>query len=305
MVHRNALRLLKLVNSLLDFSRLEAGRVEAIYQPTDICSYTAELASSFRSAMERAGLHFHVQCPRGLEPIYLDRDMWEKIVLNLLSNAFKFTFKGGVSVTMESVDNSIRLQVSDTGIGVSEDELPHLFERFHRVEGAQGRTHEGTGIGLALVQELVKFHHGTITVASKEGTGTTFSVTIPKGKDHLPSERVEAARTLASSAIRADSYVEEALRWLPESIADNIPRGVQNSLQLAPAAPEPSELDAGGELIVLADDNADMRDYLRRLLSERYRVHAVSNGEQAVRAARELHADLVLRDVIMPGMRCV
>jgi PAS domain S-box-containing protein len=300
-VHRNALRLLKLVNSLLDFSRLEAGRVEAIYQPTDICSYTAELASSFRSAMERAGLHFHVQCPRGLEPIYLDRDMWEKIVLNLLSNAFKFTFKGGVSVTMESVDNSIRLQVSDTGIGVSEDELPHLFERFHRVEGAQGRTHEGTGIGLALVQELVKFHHGTITVASKEGTGTTFSVTIPKGKDHLPSERVEAARTLASSAIRADSYVEEALRWLPESIA-NIPRDVQNSHQLAPAAPEPSELDAGGELIVLADDNADMRDYLRRLLSERYRVHAVSNGEQAVRAARELHADLVLTDVIMPGM---
>ncbi|MGA9390586.1 MAG: ATP-binding protein [Candidatus Sulfotelmatobacter sp.] len=301
-VHRNALRLLKLVNSLLDFSRIEAGRVEAIYQPTDICSYTAELASTFRSAMERAGLQFHVQCPRGLEPIYIDRDMWEKIVLNLLSNAFKFTFAGSVSVSMESIDNSMRLQVSDTGIGISQDELPHLFERFHRVEGARGRTHEGTGIGLALVQELVKFHHGTITVASKEGSGTTFSVTIPKGKDHLPPDRVGAARTLASSAIRADSYVEEALRWLPESIVDNLPRDIQKLHQLASATPEPSELDAGGELIVLADDNADMRDYLRRLLSQRYRVHAVPNGEEAVRAARELHADLVLTDVIMPGL---
>ncbi len=302
-VHRNALRLLKLVNSLLDFSRIEAGRVEAIYQPTDLSSFTAELASSFRSAMDRAGLHFDVQCQPISELIYIDRDMWEKIVLNLLSNAFKFTFEGSVSVRLESLNDSVQLQISDTGIGIAEHELPRLFERFHRVEGARGRTHEGTGIGLALVQELVKLHHGTITASSKEGVGTTFSVTIPKGRNHLPPERVDAARTLASSAIRADSYVEEALRWLPESSTEPVAANeIRVSRPLAGSTTESSEFDSGGALIVLADDNADMRDYLRRLLGERYRVHSVSNGLAAVKAARELHADLVLTDVIMPGM---
>ena len=302
-VHRNSLRLLKLVNSLLDFSRIEAGRIEALYQPTDVCAFTAELASSFRSAMERAGLEFNVECAQGVEPIYLDRDMWEKIVLNLLSNAFKFTFEGSVSLKIESIDNFVRIHVSDTGVGISEEELPHMFERFHRVEGTRGRTHEGTGIGLALVQELVKLHQGTIVVTSKEGVGTTFTVTIPKGKEHLPSERIETARTLSSSAVRAESYVEEALRWLPESDSElaEIPR-IKESRGLAVPSSAPSELDTGGELIVLADDNADMRDYLRRLLGERYRVHAVSNGDDAVKAARELHPNLVLTDVIMPGL---
>ena len=302
-VHRNSLRLLKLVNSLLDFSRIEAGRVQAVYQPTDLGSFTAELASSFRSAMERAGLEFKVECPPGDEPIYIDRDMWEKIVLNLLSNAFKFTFEGSVTVRVESIDGFVRLQIADTGIGISEEEAGRLFERFHRVQGARGRTHEGTGIGLALVQELVKFHRGTIEVSSKEGKGTTFSVSIPKGKSHLPADRVEAARTLASSAIRADSYVEEALRWLPESERE-VPPSVRitGSRDLASPGREPSGLEAAGGLIVLADDNADMRDYLRRLLGERYRVHAVANGDEAVKAARTLKADLVLTDVIMPGL---
>ena len=162
MVHRNGLRLLKLVNSLLDFSRIEAGRLEAAYQPTDMASLTADLASSFRSTMERADLWLRIQCDPIPDPIYIDHDMWEKIVLNLLSNAFKFTFEGGVTVTLKSLDKCVELQVSDTGSGIPKQELPHLFERFHRVGGARGRTHEGTGIGLALVQELVKLHQGTL-----------------------------------------------------------------------------------------------------------------------------------------------
>jgi signal transduction histidine kinase len=211
-VHRNSLRLLKLVNSLLDFSRIEAGRMEAVFQPTDIAGLTGELASAFRSAMDRAGLQFEVQCNPVSEPVYLDRDMWEKVVLNLLSNAFKFTFEGKVSVLLKSLENSVQLQISDTGIGVPEEELPRLFQRFHRVEGARGRTQEGTGIGLALVHELVKIHHGNIQVTSTQGKGSTFTVTLPKGKGHLPEDRIWAARTMASSAIRADSYVEEAVR---------------------------------------------------------------------------------------------
>jgi signal transduction histidine kinase len=303
-LHRNSLRLLKLVNSLLDFSRIEAGRVEAVFQPTDISGLTSELASAFRSAMDRAGLQFEVQCNPVSEPVYLDRDMWEKIVLNLLSNAFKFTFEGKVSVSLKAFEDSVQLEISDTGIGVPEEELPRLFQRFHRVEGARGRTQEGTGIGLALVHELVKIHHGNISATSAEGKGSTFTVTLPKGKGHLPEDRIWAARTMASSAIRADSYVEEAVRWLPEESLENlVAHGDRaGSLNFDSMIPEAWERISAGELIVIADDNADMRDYLRRLLRERYRVHAVSNGEDAVKAARELNADLILTDVMMPGL---
>ncbi len=303
LIHRNGLRLLKLVNSLLDFSRIEAGRVEAVYQPTDISSFTAELASSFRSAMERAGLRYEVKCDPVAETVFLDRDMWEKIVLNLLSNAFKFTFEGQVSVTLKAEGHEVHLQISDTGIGVPKDEVPRLFERFHRVEGARGRTQEGTGIGLAMVHELVKIHQGSITVTSSPGKGTSFLVKMPTGSAHLPKDRVWANATTASTAVRAQSFVEEAVRWLPEDAPP---------LAHSSASPESSSLDnmipeawgriSEGDLIVVADDNADMRDYLRRLLRERYRVHTVSNGEDAVRAARELKADLILTDVMMPGL---
>jgi signal transduction histidine kinase len=304
LIHRNGLRLLKLVNSLLDFSRIEAGRVEAVYQPTDISGFTAELASSFRSAMERAGLHYEVKCDPVAETVYLDRDMWEKIVLNLLSNAFKFTFEGRVSVQLKAEGHEVHLQISDTGIGVPKDEVPRLFERFHRVEGARGRTQEGTGIGLAMVHELVKIHQGSITATSSPGKGTSFLVKMPIGSGHLPQDRVWANTTTASSAVRAQSFVEEAVRWLPEDAT-----ALTHS---ASASPESPSLDnmipeawgriSEGDLIVVADDNADMRDYLRRLLRERYRVHTVSNGEDAVRAARELKADLILTDVMMPGL---
>jgi len=228
--------------------------------------------------------------------------MWEKIVLNLLSNAFKFTFEGSVSLKIESIDNFVRIHVSDTGVGISEEELPHMFERFHRVEGTRGRTMKARNWARAGAR-VGETASGNDCVTSKEGVGTTFTVTIPKGKEHLPSERIETARTLSSSAVRAESYVEEALRWLPESDSElaEIPR-IKESRGLAVPSSAPSELDTGGELIVLADDNADMRDYLRRLLGERYRVHAVSNGDDAVKAARELHPNLVLTDVIMPGL---
>ena len=161
-LHRNALRLQKLVNTLLDFSRIEAGRVQASYEPTDLATLTAELASVFRSAVEKAGMRLIVDCEPLGEPVYVDRDMWEKVVLNLVSNAFKFTLEGEIEVSLSKVEDGARLVVRDTGTGISEEQLPHIFERFHRVEGARARTHEGTGIGLALVQELVRLHGGTV-----------------------------------------------------------------------------------------------------------------------------------------------
>jgi signal transduction histidine kinase len=169
--HRNGLRLLKLVNTLLDFSRIEAGRVQAVYEPTDLAGITAELASVFRSAIEKAGLRLMVDCPDLSEHAYVDREMWEKIVLNLVSNAFKFTFEGEIEVKLRQADDHVELTVRDTGTGIPAHELPKLFERFHRVAGAHGRTHEGSGIGLALVQELVKLHGGSVSVDSQYRKG--------------------------------------------------------------------------------------------------------------------------------------
>ena len=298
-IHRNGLRLLKLVNTLLDFSRIEAGRVHAVYQATDLASTTAELASVFRSAVERAGMKLIVRADPIGEPVFVDRDMWEKIVLNLLSNAFKFTFEGSITLSLHDHASSVELQVTDTGTGIPSNEIPRLFERFHRVEGARGRTFEGTGIGLALVQELAKLHGGTVAVESEYGVGTTFRVTIPKGKAHLPAEQIETSRSLVSTALRADSYVEEAMRWLPPDPgpSDDTIASVRKEREGALFA---RHVDGGR--ILLADDNADMRDYVRRLLEQHYDVTAVANGRQAVDLALSDPPDLILSDVMMPVM---
>jgi signal transduction histidine kinase len=296
---RNALRLQKLVNSLLDFSRIEAGRVQASYEPTDLAALTSDLASNFRSATERAGLELEVDCPPLAEPVYVDREMWEKIVLNLLSNAFKFTFRGTIAVRVRSEAGQAVLEVDDTGVGISEDELPHVFERFHRVEGVVGRTQEGSGIGLALVHELVRLHRGSVSVASELGRGTTFRVAVPLGTDHLPAGRIKVPRTLISTAIGARAFVEEALRWIPD--AGLIPQLPMLGEEEAAALADRFDAAAGARLL-LADDNADMRAYLRDLLSRSYQVEAVADGAQALEAARRQTPDLILSDVMMPRL---
>ena len=297
---RNALRLLRLVNSLLDFSRIEAGRTQAVYQPTDLAALTRDLASTFRSAMERAGLIFRVECAPLQEPVYVDREMWEKVVLNLLSNAFKFTLQGEVLVRLRREKAECVLEVIDTGVGVAADSLPRLFERFYRVEGAQGRTHEGSGIGLALVQELVNLHRGSIEAQSTLGKGSTFTVRIPFGTAHLPQASVVASTTDAATPSAAQSFVQEALRWLPDS------SNTVGTLRPAVDAVEPGEdrrfAATFGARIVLADDNADMRAYVRGLLTPLYAVEAVADGEAALEAARREAPDLVLSDVMMPRL---
>ena len=296
--HRNALRLLRLVNALLDFSRIEAGRVEARYEPTDLAALTADLASAFRSAVERAGLGFHVELTPLPEPIYVDHDMWEKIVLNLLSNALKFTFEGHVRVALQLTGEHAELSVSDTGAGIPQAELANVFKRFHRIATTRSRTHEGSGIGLALVSELVRLHGGTISVASELGAGTTFSVRIPRGNAHLPQERIGAPRHLTSTATGARAYVQEAERWLPAGSVDAL--GPSEEL-IGPPLPSDGQL-VDSARVLLADDNADMRDYVSRLLRARYRVQAVADGQQALKAARAHPPDLVLTDVMMPNL---
>jgi PAS domain S-box-containing protein len=287
LVHHNSLRLLKLVNTLLNFSRIEAGRIAAAYEPTDLALFTTELASVFRSAIERAGLQLIVDCPPLREPVYVDREMWEKIVLNLLSNAFKFTFEGAITVRLHSTDgNQALLQIQDTGTGIAPEHLPHLFERFYQVRGAQARTHEGSGIGLALVHELVRLQGGTIEVSSTVGEGTCFAIAIPFGTDHLPQERIHTARTQTSTAIDTTLYVEEAERWILPQTSEVL---------------ETSEVFAAAR-VLLIDDNADMRAYLTRILSEHVQVEAVADGATALAVAQERVPDLILSDVMMPGL---
>lgn len=296
-VHRNGLRLLKLVNMLLDFSRMESDRISASYQPTDLAAFTAELASVFRSAIEKANLRLVVDCPPLPEPVYVDRAMWEKIVLNLLSNAFKFTFTGEIRVSLRWGDGGdggdkggkgdggdrevmlissspsssssplVILEVHDTGVGIPASEIPRLFERFYQVKGAQGRTIEGSGIGLSLVQELVKLQGGTVQVSSMAGQGTCFTVAIPTGSAHLPPDRVGASPGVPSPSIGASPYVEEALWWLPEMDEMITPSANQEERSQVFSPSYSHTASSSANRVLLVDDNADMRDYVKRLLS--------------------------------------
>jgi signal transduction histidine kinase len=251
--HRNSLRLLKLVNSLLDFSRIEAGRVKASYEAIDLASFTADLASNFRSAMEAGGVQLEVECPDLAERVYVDRELWEKIVLNLLSNAYKFTLEGRVTLSLQSAGSQAILTVSDTGVGIPEQELPHIFERFHRVEGSQGRTYEGTGIGLALVEELVKLHGGSIQVTSRLGEGSTFEVRLPFGSAHLPQDRIYAHGQLPAgnpwTAVRAQAFTSEAVTWIT---------GTGLTGPIGTASQEAGREASQRPRVLLADDNSDM-----------------------------------------------
>ncbi len=293
LVHRNALRLLRLVNTLLDFSRIEANRVQALYEPVDLSAFTRDLASVFRSATEKAGLTLSVDCPRLSEPIYVDREMWEKILFNLLSNAFKFTFHGTISLILRERMDQVELSVSDTGTGIPAHELPNLFKRFHRVQGAHGRTYEGTGIGLALVEDLVKLHGGSVQVESQLGVGTTFRVAIPKGSQHLPAAQVSRAPAGAKGDVAARIFVEEALHWLPETDRNG------HSDRREKIDPSPGRRTGR---IVLADDNADMRQYIRNILAAEFEIEVFPDGAQALNAIRETTPDLVITDVMMPEL---
>ncbi|WP_013322624.1 ATP-binding protein [Gloeothece verrucosa] len=290
MAQRNVLRLQKLVNTFLEFSRLEAGRIRAFYQPTDLGTFTQELASVFRSAIEQSGMRLVVHCPPLPQPVYVDHQMWEKIVLNLLSNAFKFTFEGEIKVSLTWAGDRVKFEIQDTGIGIAEAEIPYLFDRFYRIQGAPSRTYEGSGIGLSLVQELVHLHGGTIEVNSIPAQGTCFRIYLPTGSRHLPPEQIGLACPFPATSPTTAVFVEEALSWLPQTpdVATDTPSSVR--------------LTTPNARIILADDNADMREYVKRLLNKLYQVEAVGDGMAALEAIRRHPPDLVLTDVMMPQL---
>ena len=280
---RNGLRLRKLVDTVLDFAHIEAGRTALSPEPTDLAALTAELAGMFRSAAERAGLRLRVDCPPLPEPVHVDPEMWEKVVLNLLSNALKFTFQGEIAVELRAAGERVELAVRDTGVGIPGDELPRIFDRFHRVRGGRARSHEGSGIGLALVSELVRLQGGTVRAESAVGAGTTLTVSIPAGAPPVQPERVRSA---PSARARAEASAAEVAQW---GVA---PDRAQN----------PPVRHEGRARITVVDDNPDMRAYVARLLATRFQVDAFADAEAALRSMRHARPDLVLSDVMMPGV---
>lgn len=295
-VHRSAVRLLRLVNTLLDFARIEAGRLNPSFVQVDLAALTADLASSFRSLVERAGLKLIVDCPTLSEPVYVDPSQWEKIILNLISNAFKFTLKGEIAVTLAAQQDRAEVTIRDTGTGIPAHELPHIFERFRRVQGAKGRSFEGTGIGLSLVHELVRLHGGSLRATSVEGRGSEFTISLPLGKAHLPPESIGKGANVLPTGVE-NPYLLEASRWLGASWQTD-----PGAAPIPDALPRPIGAESGKQpyRVLVVEDNRDMRDYLVRLLSTRWQVDTAENGQAALEVVRIRPPNLVLSDVMMP-----
>lgn len=291
LAHENALRLLKLVNALLDFSRLQAGRAQARFAPLDLALFTAELAGMFGSAASRTSLRLQIDCPPLSQPAWVDRDLWEKIVLNIISNAFKFTHEGQIAVRVAENTESLILEVADTGVGIPQNELSRIFERFHRVPGVMGRASEGTGIGLALVQELVGLHGGQVNVSSTVGVGTTFRVQVPKGFAHLPGDSVLQQPVSADAGHEAAAHLADARRWHRVSEAGE---STPHRSEPGATAPRPR--------VLVVDDNADLREYISALLAHEYEVSTAIDGLKGLAAAQEAPPDIIVSDVMMPGL---
>jgi signal transduction histidine kinase len=281
--YRNALRMQKLVNTLLEFSRIEAGRLDGQFRKVDIAALTMDLASSFRSAVEKAGMQLHVGAREIQGDVYVDIELWERIVLNLVSNAFKYSQQGTISVEVRQEGAEVQVSVTDDGVGIAADQQERIFDRFHRIENSAGRSQEGTGIGLAMVRELVRLHQGTIGVTSAVGVGSTFTVRIPIGMAHLPVDRIVVERTAERKLKHAEGFVQEAMMWIGDG------------------EEEKKEIFSSSKYkVLLADDNADMREYVERLLSRQFSVITAVDGEDAFAKMMEHRPDLLLSDAMMP-----
>ncbi|MDF5729608.1 MAG: response regulator [Rhizonema sp. PD38] len=283
---RNSCRLLRLVNQLLDLQRLDAGRMQPIFRPCSLVQFVSQIIESFRPYCEKKGLHLVSQmgeCPT----VYLDIEKFDKVVYNLLSNAMKFTPVGGtIRVTIQHTDNYCKFQVQDTGIGIVTEQIPHLFERFRQAEGSANRSHEGSGLGLALVKELVELHGGRVTVESVYGEGTTFTVELVPGTAHLHTQQVlEVPCEVNSSRAPVELAAIELLE-AEENHSDEILELETNNTQYT---------------VLVVDDNPDLRAYVSGILrANGYQVRTARDGSEGFRITKEILPSLIVTDLMMP-----
>lgn len=281
-MHRNGKRLLRLINQLLDFSKLEAGTVKLSTAELDLVAYVKRIVASFMSAAERNNIRLEFKAKERTLLCYFDAEKLETIVANILSNAFKFTPEGGhIVVRVERQKNEkgkfCEITIQDSGIGIPEDELSHIFDRFYQIDDSQTRKHEGAGIGLALAKEMAELHHGTIEVESQPCQGSLFTVRLPLGRTHLKDDEI------------SKEPIEETI--------------------FEPRAVETSGTDSQNQaqkkskpLVLLVEDNHDVRFYIRDLLSGSYNVREAQNGVQGLDMAIRKSPDLIISDVMMPEM---
>jgi two-component sensor histidine kinase len=346
MMQRNAHRLLRLINQLLDLSKLEAGAMKLRARPMNIVPLVKGIAYSFETSAGMRAVALNVDVEKEEIEVYCDKDMVEKILSNLLSNAFKFTQEGGqvrVSLTIDPTparpmagwptlplvrggsepfsplprgrerggrergdERFVTITVSDTGIGIPPEQLDKVFDRFYQVDASQTREHEGSGIGLALVKELVELHHGTIQVQSEVGRGTTFTVQLPLGRGHLKDDEIVEA-TPESSSLRATDLSAISLAEGSEaiSIPDEIvplsklplESGIPKS---GTSAPENVPRNDNLPIILIVEDNADVRAYIKDYLVPAYQVTEARDGAEGIEKALEIIPDLIISDVMMP-----
>jgi signal transduction histidine kinase/response regulator RpfG family c-di-GMP phosphodiesterase len=292
---RNSRRLLRLVNQLLDLQRLDAGKMQPTFRPCDLAVFTTEVVEAFHTYCERKQITLTTEI-EACSVVYLDVEKFDKVLYNLLSNAMKFTPAGkSITVRLKEVGSKAQLQVSDEGIGIREDQVPHLFERFRQADGSANRHYEGTGLGLSLVQELSELHGGKVSVHSVYGEGTTFTIDLPLGSHHLPEHQVveERLQSEKGRAVVELSDIETASASADRAVS--LPPQAEGS-QCAIASFE-------GAQILVVDDNPDLRSYVSSVLQRQgYQVHTAEQGAQGLEVAAAHSPDLIITDLMMPGV---
>jgi signal transduction histidine kinase/ligand-binding sensor domain-containing protein len=308
MMHRNARRLQNLINQLLSLSKLESGKMKLRALEVNIVSLVNRYVQSFESLATQKNIEFKFSSSEANIPLFVDKDKIEKILYNLLSNAFKFTSEGGkieVSVTLLNPPSrgdkaesqvspleggrGVNISICDTGRGIPQDKLYHIFDRFYQADDNYTKDQEGSGIGLALTKELVELHHGRVMAKSQLDKGTSFTVFLPMGKEHLKVEElVESVKPVKS--VELDEWEDLTKQLIEETIMDTIPDN------------DVDEKEGTKPLLLIVEDNDDLRSYIRSYLTDDYWITEAIDGEVGLHKAIEKIPDLVISDVMMPKM---
>ena len=289
---RNQERLLSLINQILDLAKFEAGQMQLkASQMINLNHFIDQRIDPFRSMAEKKGisLRFNSDSKVDSADLYIDREKFDKLLINLLSNSLKFTKQGSIHVSTEIRDENFLVTVTDTGIGIKEDQLPYIFDRFQQADGSASREYAGTGIGLSLVKEVSNLHGGDVTVRSEYGKGTSFRVAIPLGTAHLPSGSIVEFKeeSLPNVGLHYQQLIEG--KSDPKAVED-LNQSMENSY------------DSAKQTILYAEDNPELRIYVKELLLGNFNVYLAVDGQDGFEKIRKYNPDLVLADFMMPRM---